>query len=113
MRGRRRRYVAAMAAVLVSTALAYVVPQIVAVTIDHAIDEKPPEGLTADILDRLGGSEGPAGWLWLAGGLIVAHNMNQRQADVKFVKAITTDPKLETLFLHMQGAGVSVTMKKR
>jgi len=47
------------------------------------------------------------------GGLIVAHNMNRRQADAKFVKAITTDPKLETLFLHMQGAGVSVTMKKR
>lgn len=47
------------------------------------------------------------------GGLIVAHNMNQRQADPKFVKGITTNPDLETLFLHMQGAGVSVTMKKR
>ena len=47
------------------------------------------------------------------GGLIVAHNMNQRQADPKFVQAITTNPKMETLFLHMQGAGVSVTMKKR
>ena len=47
------------------------------------------------------------------GGLIVAHNMNQRQAAPRFVKAITTNPKLETLFLHMQGAGVSVTIKKR
>ena len=37
----------------------------------------------------------------------------KRQADVRFVKAITTNPKMETLFLHMQGAGVSVTMKKR
>ena len=27
--------------------------------------------------------------------------------------AITTNPDLETLFLHMEGAGVSVTLKKR
>jgi predicted O-methyltransferase YrrM len=47
------------------------------------------------------------------GGLIVAHNMNQRQADPRFVKALTTNPGLETVFLHMQGAGVSVSMKKR
>jgi len=31
----------------------------------------------------------------------------------KYVKAITTNPKLETLFLHMNGAGVGVSMKKR
>jgi len=47
------------------------------------------------------------------GGLIVAHNMTTRQADPTYVKAITTDPKLETLFLHMDTSGVSVTMKKR
>lgn len=47
------------------------------------------------------------------GGLIVAHNMTVRQADPNFVKAITTNPDLETLFLHMQGAGVAVTLKKR
>ena len=47
------------------------------------------------------------------GGLIVAHNMNTRQADVKFVEAVTTNPKLETLFLHMDAAGVAVSMKKR
>jgi hypothetical protein len=29
------------------------------------------------------------------------------------VEAITKDPKLETLFLHMDQAGVAVTMKKR
>ncbi len=47
------------------------------------------------------------------GGLILAHNMNRRQADPNYVKAITTDPRLETLFLHMQGTGISVTLKKR
>lgn len=47
------------------------------------------------------------------GGLIVAHNMNPGQADRGYLKAITTNPKLETLFLHMEGAGVGVTLKKR
>jgi len=47
------------------------------------------------------------------GGLIVAHNMNPRQADPEYVKFITANPDLETLFLHMQGAGVGVTLKKR
>lgn len=47
------------------------------------------------------------------GGLILAHNMNQLQADPKYVKAITSDPELETLFLHMQAAGIAVTLKKR
>ncbi|MHC4445215.1 MAG: O-methyltransferase [Planctomycetota bacterium] len=47
------------------------------------------------------------------GGLILAHNMNSRQADLKYVKAITTDPDLETLFLHKDAAGVGVTLKKR
>ena len=47
------------------------------------------------------------------GGLIVAHNMNTRQADPKFVEAVTTNPDLETIFLHMQAAGVSVSLKKR
>ena len=47
------------------------------------------------------------------GGLVVAHNMNVRQADAKFVKAITTNPELETIFLHMNTSGVGVSMKKR
>ncbi len=47
------------------------------------------------------------------GGLILAHNMNGRQADPRYVDAITKNPKLETLFLHMNGAGVGVTLKKR
>ena len=47
------------------------------------------------------------------GGLIIAHNMNKRMADPKYVKAITTNPDLETLILLREGAGVGVTMKKR
>ena len=47
------------------------------------------------------------------GGLIVAHNMNPRQADAKYIEAITTNPDLETILLHKQTSGVSVTLKKR
>jgi caffeoyl-CoA O-methyltransferase len=47
------------------------------------------------------------------GGLIVAHNMNTRMADPNYVKAITTNPDLETLVLLREGQGVSVTLKKR
>jgi len=47
------------------------------------------------------------------GGLILAHNMSPRQADPRYVEAITTNPDLETIFLHMEGAGVGVTLKKR
>ena len=32
-----------------------------------------------------------------SGGLIIAHNMNIRQADPDYVKAITTNPDFETL----------------
>jgi predicted O-methyltransferase YrrM len=47
------------------------------------------------------------------GGLIVAHNMNPRQADPKYLEAITTNPDLETICLNMDAAGVGVTLKKR
>ena len=47
------------------------------------------------------------------GGLIVAHNVNPRQADPKYLEAITTNPDLETIFLNMRAAGVGVTLKKR
>ena len=47
------------------------------------------------------------------GGLIIAHNMNPRQADPKYVKAITSDPDLETVFLHRHAAGLGVTLKKQ
>lgn len=47
------------------------------------------------------------------GGLIVSHNMNERQADPNFVSAITGDPKLETVFLNLESSGIGVTLKKR
>ncbi|UCF14482.1 MAG: class I SAM-dependent methyltransferase [Phycisphaerales bacterium] len=47
------------------------------------------------------------------GGLIIAHNMNTRQADPRYVEAITTNSELETLLLLREGTGVSVTLKKR
>jgi len=47
------------------------------------------------------------------GGLIIAHNMNNRQADPDYVEEITTNPDFETLFLIREGTGVGVTMKKR
>ena len=47
------------------------------------------------------------------GGLIVAHNMVRPAPDPAYIKAITTNPDLETIFLNMQAAGVSVTLKKR
>lgn len=47
------------------------------------------------------------------GGLIIAHNMNPRQADPQYLEAITKSPDLETSFLFMDGGGVGVTLKKR
>ncbi len=47
------------------------------------------------------------------GGLVVAHNMTRYQADPRYVKAITTNPELETLFLNLQSSGIGVSMKKR
>lgn len=49
-----------------------------------------------------------------SGGLIVAHNMSRGMADPKFVEAITTDSKLDTIFISVSGAqGISITVKKR
>jgi caffeoyl-CoA O-methyltransferase len=47
------------------------------------------------------------------GGLIVAHNMNEQHADPRYVKAITTNPDLETVFLNLETSGIGVTLKKR
>jgi predicted O-methyltransferase YrrM len=47
------------------------------------------------------------------GGLIIAHNMVYPTPDPDYLKAITQDPKLETSFLLMEGAGLGVTLKKR
>jgi predicted O-methyltransferase YrrM len=43
------------------------------------------------------------------GGLILAHNIEMVP---DYVKAVTTSPELETI-LYMEGAGLSVTLKKR
>ena len=48
------------------------------------------------------------------GGLILAHNVRSAAGPMKkYLEAITTKPELETVFLHMQGSGVSATLKKR
>jgi len=47
------------------------------------------------------------------GGLVIAHNMSGHQADPKYVKAITTNPDLETLFVSAGASGISVSLKKR
>jgi predicted O-methyltransferase YrrM len=47
-----------------------------------------------------------------AGGIVFAHNVTPHMADSAFLKAITNDPDLETAFFT-QGAGMSLTMKKR
>lgn len=47
------------------------------------------------------------------GGLILAHNVNPPSRPTpEFIKAITENPDLETIF-YMQGGGMSVTLKKR
>jgi len=48
------------------------------------------------------------------GGLIVAHNTRSHGRSMQpYLKAVSEDPNLETLFLNMHAAGVGVTMKKR
>lgn len=48
-----------------------------------------------------------------AGGLIVAHNINERQADPRYLKAITEDSRLETVFVNVGTSGLSISLKKR
>lgn len=47
------------------------------------------------------------------GGLIIAHNMRRPAPDPRYIKAITTNPNLDTSFLLMDGGGLGVTLKKR
>jgi caffeoyl-CoA O-methyltransferase len=47
------------------------------------------------------------------GGLVVAHNMTPDMADPAYVKAVTTDTALETLFVDLGRGGIGVTLKKR
>ena len=48
------------------------------------------------------------------GGLILAHNTTDQAADMQdYIKAVTTHPNLETIFLHKNEQGIAVTLKKR
>ncbi|MHC5059668.1 MAG: O-methyltransferase [Planctomycetota bacterium] len=48
------------------------------------------------------------------GGLILAHNTTNAGDDMQdYIKTVTTNPDLETMFLHEQGRGMGVTLKKR
>lgn len=46
------------------------------------------------------------------GGLILADNMSQPKPSPDFIKAITANPNLETIFLNMQSTGIGLTLKK-
>jgi len=48
------------------------------------------------------------------GGLILAHNTTDVADPMRsYLKAVTTNPKLETIFLHEEDSGIGVTLKKR
>jgi predicted O-methyltransferase YrrM len=48
------------------------------------------------------------------GGLILAHNTTDVAPRMKdYLEAITTNAELETIFVHEQGSGIGVTLKKR
>jgi predicted O-methyltransferase YrrM len=46
------------------------------------------------------------------GGLILAHNVSPAMAADGYVKAVTSNPDLETVF-YQEGGGLSITLKKR
>ncbi len=48
------------------------------------------------------------------GGLILAHNTTDQASQMQdYLKAITSNPELETIFLYKQPSGLGVTLKKR
>jgi caffeoyl-CoA O-methyltransferase len=48
------------------------------------------------------------------GGLILAHNTSDLGSMMQdYLKAVTTNPDLETIFLHEEEMGIGVTLKKR
>ena len=48
------------------------------------------------------------------GGLILAHNTTDLASEMQdYLKAVTNNPDLETIFLHKEAGGISVTLKKR
>ncbi|MCX8107513.1 MAG: class I SAM-dependent methyltransferase [Verrucomicrobiae bacterium] len=46
------------------------------------------------------------------GGLVVAHNIDAQLADPAYIRAITTNPDLDTVFIDIKGSGLSLTLKK-
>ncbi len=46
------------------------------------------------------------------GGLIIGHNMRSPAPSPEYIKAVTSNPELETLFLNMHAAGIGVSLKK-
>lgn len=48
-----------------------------------------------------------------SGGLILTHNVRNPPPDTEYVRAITTNPDLETIFLSTRGPGMAVTLKRR
>ena len=44
---------------------------------------------------------------------IIGHNMKRPQPDPRFIEAITTNPALDSLFFHMDAAGIAVSLKKK
>ncbi len=50
------------------------------------------------------------------GGLILAHNTSSHGDDAgmqNYIKLVSENPGLETLFIHRQAAGIGITLKKR
>jgi caffeoyl-CoA O-methyltransferase len=48
------------------------------------------------------------------GGLIIAHNTTDVALQMQdYLEAVTTNPELETIFMHTQTTGIGVTLKKR
>jgi caffeoyl-CoA O-methyltransferase len=47
------------------------------------------------------------------GGLVVAHNMASPPPDPDYIRAITNDSALDTVFVNMDSAGVGITLKKQ
>lgn len=48
------------------------------------------------------------------GGLILAHNTTDLEVQMQdYLKAVTSNPNLETIFLHKHDHGIGVTLKKR
>jgi len=46
------------------------------------------------------------------GGMFISDNMSRPAPDPAYVKAITSDPAFDTVFLNMEGTGVGVSLKK-